>query len=200
MDTKALIKLAGGFTRSGSCSRGCVCAPKHCFSQNRTNEPNWRMLAKQIHSNDSHATAIVTTCRSWLWLCECANMRSILYKANTNWLKYLIFILKRALYFYYTPIVKQVNRQSGKNGDGEAEKEVRVRQDVYVSGILSANGLIYHRPRCYGNQHSGQIMGCWSCVFFLFFFFLRPSWRDLWVYPVCITDGKRRRGLGKVVL
>lgn len=54
-----------------------------------------------------------------------------------------------------------------------------------VSGILSANGLIYHHPRCYGNQHSGQITGCWSGVFLLFpfFFFLRPV-------GVCISEGR----------
>lgn len=98
---------------------------------------------------------------------------------------------------------ERARARGGGNGDGRLKKKVWVRQDGCVSGILSANGLIYHRPRCYGNQHSGQIMGCWSGVFLLifpFFLFFFPSARVEGTYEFIPSALERRRGLRKLSL
>lgn len=78
MDTQALIKLTGGFTRSGSCSRGCVCAPNTALVKTGPiNQREERSLAEQTSWSDSYAIASISACHSCLCLSECANVRSI---------------------------------------------------------------------------------------------------------------------------
>lgn len=88
--------------------------------------------------------------------------------------EYSLFIFNPNQYCFSMNI-HAIKATEWREGKMEIEKKVRVRQDGYVSGILSANGLIYHCPRCYGNRHSGQIMGCWSGVFLFIFLFCFPA-------------------------
>lgn len=209
MGTKALIKLAGGFTSLGSGSCWCLCTPKVWFCKNRTNEPKLEDAGQaetlSSYCSDprvlsivwvicSHMPQLFTTRGVTKWSSCCKSKHILTVPCVFSRFKdYKMFtlILTRDVFGQTRVPVRPLNDERG------GVKRKCESNRTGVSGILSANRLIYHRPRCYGNQHSGQITGCWSRVFLLIFLLSQPGWRDLWVYPACIRDRSRRRGLGK---